>query len=162
MNIRATSARDLRWTLLVCVTIVAGCATRQMTQATVALDFPLEDQCVESTLRSDPQTSKFREIQEPAGTAYSFEITDPALAGSGSPSFVAREKLGDGGAAFEMTANFSAKRHATEVRDSVMQRQQQIMSEVLERCTGHAARFGPARVCGAGEGDTLCADGDQL
>jgi hypothetical protein len=131
-----------------------------MTQATVALRVPLDGRCMVDTLRSQPHVAGFRGIREGGAPTYWFEITDPALAGKGPPAFLAREKVGSDGPVFEITSSFRAGRGAAALRKTVMQRQQLMLSRVFEKCVGRPPRFGPARVCGKGEENTLCVEGE--
>jgi hypothetical protein len=48
---------------------------------------------------------------------------------------------------------------AARLRESVMERQQAMLSRVVEQCAGREAQFGVAGVCGKGEENTLCARG---
>jgi len=127
-----------------------------MTQASVALLFRLDDGCIAKTLQSDAQVVGFREMEG----GYWFELADPALVEDELPSFLARQRRGPGAEpVIDLTSNFRAGRDAATLRESVMRRQQALLTRVVEMCAGREPHFGLAEVCGKGEENTLCVHG---
>lgn len=143
------------------VALVAGCASIQVTQATVALPSRLSGHCIATSLQSETEIAGYREMSEAGAPTYLFEVTNPALVADTPPTFLVRQKSGrDGRPLIEVVADFEVGRGASELREAMLQRQQAVLSRVLQQCTGRSPQFGGATECGKGEGNTLCVHGE--
>jgi hypothetical protein len=141
--------------------LVAGCASYQMTTARVALLSPLAGPCIADSLRSESDVVDFRERSGGLNPSYKFEIADSAHFKSEHPDLVARQTWPPGSTGqIEITATFSARLNAATLRAAAIERQQAMLSRVVERCAGIEPNFGPAKICGKGEKHTLCVQGE--
>ena len=149
--------------LMLSMTLLVGCAKFQMTNANVALMYPLIELCIAESVRSDPQIVGFRKmnLDHGHGPSYSFEIADPTQFKIKHLGFVVRQTPGVQSAPqIEITSNFPARLGAARLRESVLQWQQDMLSRIVEQCTDREAVFVEAAICGKGEKHTLCARGE--
>lgn len=143
------------------VVLAIGCASYQMTNASISLPSELTDYCVAASLQAEAHVVGFREVLEGIEPSYSFQIADPIRSEKQRLAFFVRQKWGEaeGKPQIEMSATFRARLWAAKQRVAAIEQQQAMLSRVIERCAGREPEFGDWKTCGKGEKNTLCVRG---
>lgn len=140
--------------------LAMGCASMNLASTEVVLPAPLDDACLEASLRAEPDVIGFRTLPSGGKPRWFFQLADPDLTYKEMPSFVASQVMVPEGPIVQVEANFVTRRgNGPELREAIRRREQQILSRALAACSAAEVEFGLARECGRGEKNSICVKG---
>lgn len=143
--------------------LLASCSTMQMAGTEVELPVPVEEACLEAGFRARKDVINFRREPVSTGSGWWFQLADPDLVGKDVPWLLLTQRKAGGRAHLDLEANFSTSRsQGATLRHAMVEREQEMLTRVIERCTGGSVTFEKPRACGKGETDTICVTGQLL